>query len=169
MDEPQASLCTIIGHTMIRRFYLQVVESISVTAVPVPDNADREAALRLATAVLMIDIARADHVFEESEFDSMLQLIESHFELSPEQAATLVNAAGETADDMVSLYEFTQLLNKQLDEREKARIVSLLWQVAYADGQLDKYEDSLVLKISDLLYVSRGRVMRLKHDAQQNV
>jgi uncharacterized tellurite resistance protein B-like protein len=154
---------------MIRRIYLQIVESISVTAVPETDTADREAALRLATAVLMIDIARADHVFEESEFDSMLQLIESHFQLSPEQAAALVNAAGEKADDMVSLYEFTQLLNKQLDENEKTRIVSLLWQVAYADGQLDKYEDSLVLKISDLLYVSRGRVMRLKHDAQQNV
>ena len=153
---------------MIRRIYLQVVESISVATVPESDGADREATLRLATAVLMIDVARADHVFEESEFDSMLQLIESHFELSPEQAAELVNAAGEKADDMVSLFEFTQLLHKQLDEREKARIVSLLWQVAYADGQLDKYEDALVLKISDLLYVSRGRVMRLKHDAQQN-
>jgi len=154
---------------MIRRLYLQVVESFSVTTVVETNNADREAALRLATAVLMIDIARADHVFEESEFNSMLQLIESHFQLSPEQAAELVNAAGEKADDMVSLYEFTQLLNKQLDDREKTKIISLLWQVAYADGQLDKYEDSLVLKISDLLYVSRGRVMRLKHDAQQNV
>jgi len=154
---------------MIRRLYLQVVESFSVTTVVETNNADREAALRLATAVLMIDIARADHIFEESEFNSMLQLIESHFQLSPEQAAELVNAAGEKADDMVSLYEFTQLLNKQLDDREKTKIISLLWQVAYADGQLDKYEDSLVLKISDLLYVSRGRVMRLKHDAQQNV
>ena len=153
---------------MIRRIYLQVVESISVATVPESDGADREATLRLATDVLMIDVARADHVFEESEFDSMLQLIESHFELSPEQAAELVNAAGEKADDMVSLFEFTQLLHKHLDEQEKARIVSLLWQVAYADGQLDKYEDALVLKISDLLYVSRGRVMRLKHDAQQN-
>ena len=154
---------------MIRRLYLQVVESISVAAAPESGSVDREAALRLATAVLMIDVARADHVFEESEFDSMLRLIESHFELSPEHAAALVNAAGEKADDMVSLFEFTQLLHKQLDEREKARIISLLWQVAYADGQLDKYEDALVLKISDLLYVSRGRVMRLKHDAQQNV
>ena len=154
---------------MIRRIYLQVVESISVAQVPESDSVDREAAIRLATAVLMIDVARADHVFEESEFDSMLQLIETHFELTPEHAATLVNAAGEKADDMVSLFEFTQLLHKHLDEKEKARIVSLLWQVAYADGQLDKYEDSLVLKISDLLYVSRGRVMRLKHDAQQGV
>ena len=153
---------------MIRRIYLQVVESISVSVAPESGGADREAALRLATAVLMIDVARADHVFEESEFDSMLQLIESHFELSAEQAAELVNAAGEKADDMVSLFEFTQRLHKHLDEQEKARIVSLLWQVAYADGRLDKYEDALVLKISDLLYVSRGRVMRLKHDAQQN-
>ena len=119
---------------MIRRLYLQVVESISVAAAPESGSVDREAALRLATAVLMIDVARADHVFEESEFDSMLRLIESHFELSPEHAAALVNAAGEKADDMVSLFEFTQLLHKQLDEKEKARIVSLLWQVAYADG-----------------------------------
>jgi len=52
------------------------------------------------------------------------------------------------------------------DEEEKARIVGLLWKIAYADGRLHMYEDSLVLKISDLLHVSRGRVMRLKHDAQ---
>ena len=154
---------------MIRQIYLQVVETFSVEAVAESGSVDREAALRLATAVLMIDIARADHVFEESEFDSMLQLIESHFQLSPEQAAALVNTAGEKADDMVSLFEFTQLLHKHLDEKEKARIVSLLWQVAYADGRLDKYEDSLVLKISDLLYVSRGLVIRIKHVAQQGV
>lgn len=153
---------------MIRRLFVQVVESISVATAPEADTTDREAALRLATAVLMIDVARADRVFDESEFDAMLQLIESHFKLAPEQAAALVNAAGDKADDMVSLYEFTQILHKHLDETEKARIVSLLWQVAYADGRLDKYEDALVLKISDLLYVSRGRVMRLKHDAQQD-
>jgi uncharacterized tellurite resistance protein B-like protein len=153
---------------MLRRIYLQVLESISTNAPAASGEGDREAALRLATAILMTDVARADHVFDESEFDSMLRLIESHFALTPEQAATLVNTAGEKAEDMVSLYEFTRLLHQQLDEREKARIVSLLWQVAYADGRLDKYEDALVLKISDLLHVSRGRVMRLKHDAQQN-
>ena len=154
---------------MIKKLFVQITELISVESSTDSDAADREAALRLATAVLMIDVARADHVFEESEFDRVLQLIESHFALSPEQSAALFNAAGEEADDMVSLYEFTQILHKHLDEAEKARIISMLWQVAYADGRLDMYEDSLVLKISDLLYVSRGRVMRLKHDAQQGV
>jgi uncharacterized tellurite resistance protein B-like protein len=151
---------------MIKRLFDQISDTFSVGLAAEPNVADREDTLRLATAVLMIDVARADQVFEEREFERVLQLIEFHFALTPEQSAELVNAADSKADDMVSLYEFTQILHKNLNDVEKARIVSLLWQVAYADGQLDKYEDSLVLKISDLLYVSRGRVMRLKHDAQ---
>ena len=149
---------------MIRKLFVQVIESISVS-----DSSavvDRDAALRLATAVLMIDVARADHVFDESEFDRLLQLVEQHFQLSPEEAAELVNLAGDQANDLVSVHEFTELLHEHLDANEKARIVGMLWEIAYADGQLDKYEDSLVLKISDLLYVSRPRVMRLKHDAK---
>ncbi len=118
---------------MIKRLFRQVVDSISVEAASETDATNREAALRLATAVLLIDVARADQVFEESEFDRLLQLIESHFELMPEQAAALVNAASETAEDLVSLHEFTQILHKHLDENEKARIVSLLWQIAYAE------------------------------------
>ena len=151
---------------MIKRLFIQVVETITTTDSAAPESEGREAALRMATAVLMLDVARADHVFEESEFDRVLRLIEAHFDLSPEEAAELVNEAGDKAEDLVSVYDFTQLLHEHLNEDEKARIVSLLWQIAYADGRLDKYEDSLVLKISDLLYVSRARVMRLKHDAE---
>ena len=152
---------------MIKRLFIQVIESISVADTAENAIVDRESALRLATAVLMVDVARADHVFEESEFDRVLQLIEKHFELTPEHAAELVNAAGDKVDELVSVYEFTEVLHKHLSAEEKARIVGLLWQIAYADGRLDKYEDSLVRKISDLLYVSRNHSMRLKHDAEQ--
>lgn len=141
-----------------------VVDALSATDTG-DAGEEREAALRMATAVLMIDVARADYVFDETEFDSVLRLVETHFDLAPEDAAELINAASEKAENLVSVHEFTAVLHEHLDEDEKARIVSLLWQIAYADGRLDKYEDSLVLKISDLLYVSRGRVMRLKHDA----
>ncbi len=152
---------------MIKKIIGQITAAISATEAGSQTAEARESALRLATAVLMVDVARADHVFEESEFDHLLRLIESHFELSAEEAAELVNTANDTADEIVSVHDFTQLLHEHLDEEEKARIVGLLWRIAYADGRLDKYEDSLVLKISDLLYVSRGRVMRLKHDARK--
>ena len=151
---------------MIKRLFVRVMETITSADSTEAGTQDRQAVLRLATAVLMLDVARADHVFEESEFDRVLNLIEAHFGLTPEDAAQLVNLASDRAEELISVHEFTQLLHEHLDEDEKAHIIALLWQIAYADGRLDKYEDSLVLKISDLLYVSRGRVMRLKHDAE---
>ena len=151
---------------MIKRLFSQVVETITSTDSSEAGAQKRESALRLATAILMLDVARADDVFDESEFDRALNLIETHFDLTPEEAAQLVNLANEKAENLISVHEFTQLLHQHLDEDEKAHVIALLWQIAYADGRLDKYEDSLVLKISDLLHVSRGRVMRLKHDAK---
>jgi uncharacterized tellurite resistance protein B-like protein len=153
------------GATMIRRIFTQLAEALSATGSADADEANRQRALRVATAVLMVNVARADHVFDESEFDSVLDLVQSHFGLEAEQAAALFNAANEKVDDLVSVHEFTQLLHENLDEDEKARIVAMLWRIAYADGRLDKFEDALVLKIGDLLYVSRGLVMRLKDDA----
>ena len=150
----------------MQRYITRVVRAISVPATDEKTSQSRDAAIRMATATLMIDVARADHVFDESEFDRVLKLVTSHFELDAEQAAELVVAASEKAEDLISAHEITTVLHKHLDDEEKARIVSLLWDIAYADGRLDKYEDSLVLKISDLLHVSRGRVMRLKHDAE---
>jgi len=151
---------------MIKRFFNEVAAAFSASGATETSAADREAAIRKATAVLMLDVARADYVFEESEFERVLELVEYHFGLSPEEAAQLVNDAGDEAEDLTSVHQFTELLHEHLNEIDKARIVALLWQIAYADGRLDKYEDSLVLKISDLLYVSRARVMRLKHDAE---
>ncbi len=151
---------------MIKKLIDQVVGALTATDADAAAGGDHETALRMATAVLMLEVAHADHVFDESEFDRVLRLIEVHFKLTPEQAAELVNSAGDKAEELVSVHDFTQLLHEHLDETDKAQIVALLWQIAYADGRLDKYEDALVLKISDLLYVSRGRVMRLKHDAE---
>lgn len=150
---------------MLKKLVDQITSALSAPAEQSDNGQDRESAIRLATAVLMIDVARADHVFDEAEFDHVLKLVESHFQLQPNDAAELVNLASEEAENLISAYDFTSVLHQHLDETEKAHIVGMLWQVAYADGELDKYEDSLVLKISDLLHVSRARVMRLKHDA----
>ena len=149
---------------MFKSLYEKIVSQISAEDIAADD---RDAAVRLATAVLMVDVALVDLCFDENEFDRMLDLVRKHFGLGAQEAADLINAANAKADELVSVHEFTTLLHEHLSHDEKARVVELLWTVAYADGQLDKYENSLVLKVSDLLHVSRGRVMRLKHDAAQ--
>lgn len=152
---------------MLKRIFNQVADALSAPAVPGTDPMDRQAAIRKATAVLMIDVALADKVFDEREIGRVIDLIGTRFALPAADAGDLVEMARDTAEQMVSLHEFTQVLHENLSEDEKASIVGLLWDVAYADGELDRYEDALILKISDLLYVSRVRVMRSKHDAEQ--
>ncbi len=160
---------SLYGHrdagAMIRRITEKLTKAFAATDTPQSDEDAREQAIRMATAMLMTEVARADFKYDESEFDVLLELITNCFQISVEDAVELANEAANTAEDYVALHSFTQLLNESLSEPEKEHIVSLLWRVAYADGRLDRYEDSLILKIGALLYVSRGRVMRLKHDA----
>ena len=150
---------------MIKRLIEQLAGSLSKPGAA-EEPVDRDSAIRKATAVLMLDVALADKEFSRSELERLQALAELHFGLGHEEAAELIDEARNEAEHLVSLHEFTQLLHNHLSEEEKASIVGMLWQIAYTDGHLDKYENSLVLKISDLLYVSRGRVMRLKHDAK---
>ena len=149
---------------MLKRLFTPLVEALSDNREVATE--DRDTAVRKATAVLMVDVALADEIFHEQELARILELVGLHFELDSDEAAELVDLAKDVASDMTSLYEFTQLLHNSLTNDEKTNVVAMLWQIAYADGELDKHEDALVLKISDLLHVNRARVMRAKSDAQ---
>ena len=151
---------------MLKNLVDNIARALTTKGPEKRDSDERQHAIRMATAVLMVAVARADNDFQESEFDLLLDLVRQHFRLSSDEASTLANAAHEEAEELVEISRFTQLLHDNLSEEEKVGIVSLLWKVAYADGRLSKHEDALVLKISDLLYVNRARVMRLKHDLQ---
>ncbi|MGB5353516.1 MAG: TerB family tellurite resistance protein [Woeseia sp.] len=151
---------------MLKRLVKHVTNALAPESSHESSPADRQHAIQLATAVLMVDVARADNDFAESEFDLLLDLIKQHFRLSADEASNLANMAHEEAEELVEISRVTQLLHNSLSEDEKLGVVDLLWRIAFADGRLSKHEDSLVLKISDLLYVNRAKVMRLKHDAR---
>ena len=146
----------------------KIFDRISKTLVATGDEEDkesRERAVRHATAVLMIDVALADSSFDDEELARIVGHARSEFGLDAAEASELVQAAKADAEDLVSIHDFTQLLHHSLTDAEKEIVVATLWRIAYADGELDKYENSLVLKISDGLHVPRGRCMRLKHEA----
>ena len=129
----------------------------------VADDVDDERALRVATAALLVEMARADFSEDTVEHEEILRVLRRHFALDIDSAKALLEQAGERAEQSVSLHEFTHLLHGQLSNEDKHRIVEMLWRVALADAELDKHEDHLVRKISELLYVSHTDLMRLKH------
>jgi len=124
---------------------------------------DREHALRVATAVLLIEVARADYAEDLSEDRATFALFKQFFELSDGEAALLIDEARRQADHAISLQTFTRTLHEQLTVPEKHRVVEMLWKVALADERLDKYEDYVVRKVADLLYISHADLIRIRN------
>ena len=117
---------------------------------------------RLATAALLVEMSRADYETKTEEQETILEVIRKTFELTDDQTRELFELAQAQADASTSLYEFTRLINDRFKESEKEHIVELLWEVAFADGDLDKYEEHLLRRISDLLHVRHRAFVNLK-------
>ena len=124
---------------------------------------DRAHSVRLATALLLVEVARADYTEELVEDRAIVRLLRKFFELSDEEVALLADKAKDAADHAASLQGFTRQLNDERELSEKHEIIEMLWRVAYADERLSKYEDSLVRKIADLLYVSHRDLIRIRN------
>ena len=127
------------------------------------DPAVREHALRVATALLLIEVAKADYAEDLAEDEAVLRSLRQFFALDDEAAALLLDEARSTADRAVELQQFTRRLHEQLSVAEKQRVVEMLWQVALADSRLDKHEDHLVRRIAELLYVSHSDLIRIRN------
>ena len=125
--------------------------------------------VRLAVAALLVELARADHDELAVEHAAITGLIARHFQLDPAAAEELLAEARTAVADAVSLREFTAPLHAELSYPEKLRIITMLWDVAVEDRTLDKYEEYLVGKVAELLYVSRGDVVRLRYEAGQRL
>jgi uncharacterized tellurite resistance protein B-like protein len=128
-----------------------------------PSAAEREHALRVATALLLIEVARADYADDLAEDAAMRESLQKFFSLDAADARLLLEEAGREADHAVELQQFTRRLHEQLSVAEKHRVVEMLWQVAYADHRLDKHEDHLVGRIAELLYVTRSDLIRIRN------
>jgi uncharacterized tellurite resistance protein B-like protein len=126
-----------------------------------PDN-DRRG-LQLATAALLFEMVRADQQEHPRERRTLEAALSACFELSEDETRELAALADAEAADAVSLYQFTGLINQHFSARQKVQVVEMLWQVAYADGHLDPYEEALVRKIADLIHVPHRDFMQAKH------
>ena len=127
--------------------------------------AERDRACRIAGAALLVEMSRADYEVTPVERGAIERALRHVFKLDPTAATELYREAERHADDATSLYEFTRLINDHFRPDEKENLVELLWFVAFSDGALDKYEEHLVRRVADLIYVSHGAFIRTKHRA----
>lgn len=119
--------------------------------------------LKLASASLLVEMIRMDHKIEKTEHDMVKTLIKKDFDLSEEETETLFTLAEEESQNAIDYYRFAKLINKEYDNSKKITIIENLWHIAYADGELDKYEEHYLRKVADLLHIPHKEFIKAKH------
>jgi uncharacterized tellurite resistance protein B-like protein len=130
-----------------------------------PDETSPEAMqhqLQLATAVLLVEVMRADPTLAASERETVLLALRSRFSLRDDELERLLELARETARTAYDYQRFTGLLNERFTQEQKIAVVESMWDVAYADAHLDAHEHHVISKVAGLLHVTHGEYIAAK-------
>jgi len=122
-----------------------------------------------ACAALLIETALADKVFNTEEIDSMKKTLREVYEIDKKDLDELISESEKKVSESTSLYEYTRLINDLCDYQDKLKLINNLWTIAFADKHLDKYEEFLIRKISDLLYVSHSDFIQQKLSVKESL
>ncbi|KAA1194005.1 TerB family tellurite resistance protein [Pseudohalioglobus sediminis] len=122
--------------------------------------------LHVAAAAMLIETSRADFTEDAQEEAAMAGILRDSLDLEAGEVNALMAAAAERVDESTSLYEFTRTINDHYSAERKLQLIAAMWKVAYADGDLDKYEEALIRRVSELTYVPHEDYIRTKLAAQ---
>jgi uncharacterized tellurite resistance protein B-like protein len=118
--------------------------------------------IRVATCALLLEMARVDGKFSDSERSQIIQTLEDVYDLSEEAVAELIRVTSEKLKDSIDLWHFTNLINRNYSVEEKIRVIEMVWRLAYADGVLEEHEDYLLHKLANLLHLTHKQLIDTK-------
>ena len=118
---------------------------------------------QLAATALLIHVISLDGEPSDAEKKKLHSLIESRFGLDSGTADQLIASATRVEGEAVDLYHFTSVIMRQVDAEGRLRIVEMMWELVYADGEVSEFEDNVVWRAADLLAVSPRDRIELKH------
>jgi uncharacterized tellurite resistance protein B-like protein len=117
---------------------------------------------RLAAAALLVHVLNIDGEVQPVERRKLHAVLKYRFELDDDATDALIAEATVIEGEAVDLYRFTSLLGRSLDEEGRTRIIEMMWELIYADGRANEFEDNLVWRVADLLGVSSRERVELR-------
>jgi len=127
------------------------------------DRAFDDTGYRLAATALLVHVISIDGEPSKTEKRKLHNLIESRFGLDRGTADDLIASATLVEGEAVDLYHFTSVIMRSVDEEGRLRIVEMLWELVYADGEVSEFEDNVVWRAADLLGVASRDRIDFKH------
>lgn len=119
--------------------------------------------LERVTAMLLLEIARADTEIDPVELKAIEQAITNSCpSISTDELEELISVARQDVEKSISLHEQIRQINTGCSREQKILLIEQMWRIAYADGDLDKYEEYTIRQLSDLIHVEHKDFIKAK-------
>jgi uncharacterized tellurite resistance protein B-like protein len=120
--------------------------------------------LQLATCILLIEVSKSDDDYDKAEQEKIISLIKEKFSLTGDEIEEVFSVSNNHHNKMISLFEWTDIINKECSYDQKLVIIGFMWDIAFIDSKIDKYEDYTIRKVCDLIYVKHKDFINLKNE-----
>lgn len=131
------------------------------------ENENNEFDYDLLSVYLAYEVARADGDIDLEEMAVLKDFVKSSLK-DNRNIDDVINDIEQYSQDNASLHDLITEINSSFNKKEKHSLISSLWTVAYATNGLDKYEDALIRKITDLLSIKHVDMLKLKEDVKSS-
>ena len=143
--------------------FTQLINRAALALAPNANDDVVRLDIQRVTAMLLIEIARADHEVGADELAAIHEALSSASTLPESEVTDILQEAVNEAESTICLHEHLSLINEQFDKTSKIALVEQMWRVAMSNGDIDHYEEYTIRKLCDLLYVKHRDFMQAKH------
>ncbi|MBB1268532.1 TerB family tellurite resistance protein [Shewanella sp. SR44-3] len=131
--------------------------------------AEKAHQLNLATVSLLIEVINADDHISPDEITHLLDVLQTRFNLSAEQAKALFEQGQQAHHNATSLFEFTEQINAHFNLEQKQTLVLSMWELSFIDDTLCQYEDQIIRRVADLLHLKHSELIQLRNQANPDI
>jgi len=119
--------------------------------------------LERITAHLLVEVARADYSVDGDELEGIVAAINKASSLAESEIREIVDLAASEVEENISYHQHVAFINNECSQAQKSALLENMWRIAYADQQLDKYEEAFIRRFADLIYMSHRDFIQAKH------
>ena len=145
-------------------FFKKIFNTEESENIEIDDNTAIKACI-----ALLLETSMADEILDDKEIDALKITLIKDFKIENDEVDELIALAKENVKDSTSLYEFTRDINDNFSAEQRVQLIESMWKIAYADGNIDKYEERIIRKVSNLIYVAHSDFIKAKISAREQI
>ena len=145
-------------------FFKKIFNTEESESIEIDDNTAIKACI-----ALLLETSMADEILDDKEIEALKITLIKDFKIENDEVDELIAFAKENVNDSTSLYEFTRDINDSFSAEQRIQLIESMWKIAYADGNIDKYEEHIIRKVSNLIYVAHSDFIKAKISAKEQI